>query len=217
MNVGHGRKQLGEAARAQMGAGAFSSAYAGGTNRAGDRTGGRWLSRISSTCVEEGSLASCCGPSPSAFREEGLSAASQPTLGSCATISGQVNTNRLEEHHEWQRQLERSNGKLTRASGSSRLLTERSTSSISPVASGSDSMICGKDNGYPSPSAKVPRARGLKTYAQSEANTHRARLGRPAYSRLRGEGTRAESVVVPSKSKSKCIPEPWVLQLRLCR
>ena len=32
VNVGHGRKQLGEAARAQMGAGAFSSAYAGGTN-----------------------------------------------------------------------------------------------------------------------------------------------------------------------------------------
>ena len=32
VNVGHGRKELGEAARAQMGTLAFSSAYAGGTN-----------------------------------------------------------------------------------------------------------------------------------------------------------------------------------------
>ena len=32
MNVGHGRKELGEAARTQMGTLAFSSAYAGGTN-----------------------------------------------------------------------------------------------------------------------------------------------------------------------------------------
>ncbi len=32
VNVGHGRNELGEAAAAQMGTLAFSSAYAGGTN-----------------------------------------------------------------------------------------------------------------------------------------------------------------------------------------